>query len=264
MENDPRWDGFMEAGTTTAVGWEAGTIPETYWLFNFTYYNLYPSDARGAYTAGPGRIGSNDEYWCERFSHPGFLPASNETYDDDEVVHEYSRDLAALIEAVVAVTGSDSVDLVGHSMGGLVARAAIQFHGSIEHVRRVLLVAVPNHGIDLVDLAVLDPTRPRWMIDREFVELDATVSFWEWGFRDCNSDDEEDISWTMGLNVTDREAASRVTYYAMSAEGDLAVSNESASYVRSEWHVVVPGSGHAEMLDAPQTREAIRDNLGRR
>jgi pimeloyl-ACP methyl ester carboxylesterase len=263
VEDDERWDGFEEAGIASYQTWVPGSIPESRWLFNFSYYNLLPSDARGAYTAGPGRIGSNDEYACVEHGAPGYLPATDGAYYDESITHEYGRELAAFVAAVVAVTGSDQVDLVGHSMGGLVIRSAIQFGGALGRARRVLLVAVPSYGIDIVDFGFLDPTKPRWMIDGEFAELDATASWWEWGFRVCGGADDE-VAWPTGLNTTDDEAAALTTYFTMSGTADLAVGFDTADYEHAEWHVVVPGVDHSGMLDAPETRRVVRDTLGRR
>lgn len=51
-------------------------------------------------------------------------------------------------------TGSARVDIVGHSMGGLVARAYLQRYGAAAHVRRCLLVGTPNGGSKLAPFAI--------------------------------------------------------------------------------------------------------------
>ncbi len=52
--------------------------------------------------------------------------------------------LAAFVDEVLAETGATSVDIVAHSMGGLVSRAALG-HGA--RVRRLVTIASPHRGI---------------------------------------------------------------------------------------------------------------------
>lgn len=48
--------------------------------------------------------------------------------------------LAAFADRVRADTGTDKVDLVGHSQGGLVARQYVKFDGGPDHVRILQMV----------------------------------------------------------------------------------------------------------------------------
>lgn len=56
--------------------------------------------------------------------------------------------LQARIEAVCAATGAQQVVLVGHSMGGLIARSYLARHG-IARVARLLTLATPHQGSEL-------------------------------------------------------------------------------------------------------------------
>lgn len=64
----------------------------------------------------------------------------------DESIEEYSERLKNTIDNIKLITGSDKVDIVAHSMGGLVTRRYIQKYGpgSIEHL---ILIGTPNNGI---------------------------------------------------------------------------------------------------------------------
>lgn len=53
---------------------------------------------------------------------------------------------------VMAATGSDRIHLIGHSLGGLVIREAVQTHG-LSQAASVLTVATPHGGADLARLA---------------------------------------------------------------------------------------------------------------
>jgi triacylglycerol esterase/lipase EstA (alpha/beta hydrolase family) len=57
----------------------------------------------------------------------------------------FADQVAAKIDAVLAATGAAQVTVVGHSMGGLVARAYLAKHGGAK-VRRVVTIGTPHHG----------------------------------------------------------------------------------------------------------------------
>jgi len=59
----------------------------------------------------------------------------------------YAQRLATVVDNVLHNTGESKVDIVAHSMGGLVSRQYIRFHGGDAKVRRLITVATPNHGI---------------------------------------------------------------------------------------------------------------------
>jgi triacylglycerol esterase/lipase EstA (alpha/beta hydrolase family) len=54
--------------------------------------------------------------------------------------------LAAFTDRVRQETGSDKVDLVAHSQGGLVARQYVKFDGGADHVDNLISMGSPNHG----------------------------------------------------------------------------------------------------------------------
>ncbi|MBU0977659.1 MAG: alpha/beta hydrolase, partial [Nanoarchaeota archaeon] len=72
----------------------------------------------------------------------GYIPVQMKS----ENIDTYAIRLKEIIEDIKFQTGKNRVRIVAHSMGGLVTRRYIQIFGN-ESVDRVILVAVPNHGI---------------------------------------------------------------------------------------------------------------------
>jgi triacylglycerol esterase/lipase EstA (alpha/beta hydrolase family) len=64
-----------------------------------------------------------------------------------------ARSLAAAAQTAMKDTGKPSVDVVGYSAGGVVARLWIRDYGGAGRVRRVVTLGSPQHGTDLAALA---------------------------------------------------------------------------------------------------------------
>jgi len=60
-------------------------------------------------------------------------------------IERFVDQVAAKIDAILAATGAARVALVGHSMGGLVARAYLRRHGP-DKVSTVIMLGTPHHG----------------------------------------------------------------------------------------------------------------------
>src|SRR4029079_19012508 len=69
-------------------------------------------------------------------------------------IEDLAEQLAVHIESVCADTGADRVILLGHSMGGLVARTYVRRFGARARVAKVITLATPHHGSELARLAI--------------------------------------------------------------------------------------------------------------
>ena len=103
-------------------------------------------------------------------------------------IETFARQLAHTIDTALAATGACDVVLVGHSMGGLVARTYIRRFGGAR-VRRLITLGTPHHGSMhawFFPGACLGQMRPgcRWLaeLNRDTVGADGVpiVSLWSW------------------------------------------------------------------------------------
>lgn len=69
-------------------------------------------------------------------------------------LREQARVLADVVEEALAASGAGSVDLVGYSAGGVVARWYVRELGGADVVRRVVTLGSPHHGTDNVATAL--------------------------------------------------------------------------------------------------------------
>ncbi|UCG12084.1 MAG: alpha/beta fold hydrolase [Deltaproteobacteria bacterium] len=96
-------------------------------------------------------------------------------------IRAYEKMLAAEVEQVLAETGSTAVDLVGHSMGGLVIRSYLTSNSGRAKVRRVVTLGCPHAGSKLAVFG-LGRAATEMVPGSEFLEnLNQTVQVPEGG-----------------------------------------------------------------------------------
>ena len=99
----------------------------------------------------------------------------------------FADQTAAKIDAILEATGARQVVIVGHSMGGLVARAYLRRHGGGK-VRRLITIGTPHHGsmhAYMMPGVALSQLRPRnaWLTELGAAGAGSDppiVSLWSW------------------------------------------------------------------------------------
>lgn len=81
---------------------------------------------------------------------PGAFPTGGTA-----AVPDSAAELASFIDRVRSATGSDQVDLVGHSQGGMMPRHYLENPGDAAKVGHLVALAPSNHGTDVDGLAHL-------------------------------------------------------------------------------------------------------------
>jgi pimeloyl-ACP methyl ester carboxylesterase len=261
-QSDPRFEGYQLAGREDHASWTAGSIARRSWLFAFDYYIKVRTDARGSYTAGPGRIGSNATHACTDPAGPGFLVADSADYDKG-TTHDYAADLADLVESVRRATGAELVDVVAHSMGGMILRSYLSYHGGAARVKRVLLLASPVAGVPQAGLYALVPFgHPSWMDKHEISELDGGSLISQVRFTGCGElAPQKAGAW--GGKLLDYELANppKVELHVMSGSKDLFISYDVSNHPLAVDHLVVDAD-HSGILKHADTLKRVKDLLG--
>jgi pimeloyl-ACP methyl ester carboxylesterase len=77
----------------------------------------------------------------------GLGPVYGFNYPWFATVHDSAARLARFVDDVKRETGAAHVDLVAHSLGGLVAVEYLRAHGGVAEVRRLVTIASPHAGV---------------------------------------------------------------------------------------------------------------------
>lgn len=154
---------FTEVYAGDTDGYATGSIPADS-FFNFGYTRE--------------RAGS-PEYYTDRLPElPSIGGCPDPRTDPAGPLYtiSYARQLERTVENICRATGSDRIDLVCFSMGGIVGRAYTRWlsvphpsvpglagaspgpvgsRGGLSRVRRLLTIATPNHGVNSLEATVL-------------------------------------------------------------------------------------------------------------
>ncbi|WP_217631328.1 esterase/lipase family protein [Rhodococcus triatomae] len=128
-------------------------------LVHGTYQNAYSSfSAIGPALQAEGHCVFALNYGITSHSLAGIIPGVNGT----AAVADGAKELARYVDAVLAQTGADQVDLVGYSQGAPLARQYLRFEGGADpadpannKVKNLVSIAGTNHGTTLNGIATI-------------------------------------------------------------------------------------------------------------
>ncbi|WP_218952421.1 esterase/lipase family protein [Amycolatopsis anabasis] len=122
-----------------------------------TFAMLSPALKRDGYCVFALNHGDTDD---NLLSQAEFLKGNGD-------IRRSAQELAAFVDRVLAATGTSRVDIVGHSLGGLMPRQYLKFEGGAGKVGTLVTLGAPHHGTTLSGIAViasslglLDSTHP--------------------------------------------------------------------------------------------------------
>jgi predicted alpha/beta hydrolase family esterase len=146
-------------------------------------------------------------------------------------IERFAQQLAAKIDAVCAATGAASVLLVGHSMGGLVARACVRRYGTAR-VSRIVTIGTPHHGSMLA---------------------------WTWPGR-CLAQMRPGNAWLAELN-RDESRAPPVSIASIWSRHDSMVAPQASSEIAGAENVAIVGAGHNALVGDRGVMELVASRI---
>ncbi|GAA1887570.1 esterase/lipase family protein [Streptantibioticus ferralitis] len=158
----------LAAATAVATPAVADTAPSSGW----NNYNCQPSAAHPRpVVLVHGTLGNGTDNWlalapylvnrgyCVFSFDYGQLPGVP-IFDGLGPIADSAQQLSGEVDKVLAATGADKVDLVGHSQGGMMPRYYLKFLGGADKVNTLVGIAPSNHGTTLDGLTKLLPYFP--------------------------------------------------------------------------------------------------------
>lgn len=127
-----------------------------FWPLWMLFGAAYDAAAEGAIAEGERRpivllhgFALTQTSWLvlgRRLARRGLGPLFGTTYFSLQSVRTSAEHLALFVEEVAARTGAERVDIVAHSMGGVVARYYIERLGGAARLGRLVTIASPHGG----------------------------------------------------------------------------------------------------------------------
>lgn len=140
---------------------------------------------------------------------PIIVRASYYTSPRQHSIDEYTTEVAQIIDKVQSCTGAEKVDIITHSMGGIVVRNLMRNNPTeATKIRKIIMLATPNHGGlynvgQIADVLVNQTQQRELNITFDFLQLSENHQF----MQTLNGNEGEE---TMG----------EIKYYTIAGESD--------------------------------------------
>lgn len=149
----------------------------------------------------------------------------------------YAQRLSKVIDTVLKNTGANKVDIVAHSMGGLVSRAYIEKMGGSSKIRKLIMAGTPNKGI--ADLSAMGcPT-----LEPECKDMKVNSPFLQ------------------SLNINNHGNVQYSTIAGDAAKGTDGVVQVSSVQINSVPNIILNGYTHWGLISAPGTPDYQEYNV---
>ncbi len=141
--------------------------------------------------------------------------------------------LGAAIDRIRDATGAPAVDVVAHSMGGLVARAYVRARGTACGIARLVTLGTPHQGTHVFRRLAHDPMLVQMRPDSPLLKRLAS----------------------------DDPVPALVECVAIYSTGDAVVVPPHNGYYKGAFNIEVAGTGHMTMLFSRRIYGLVRENL---
>lgn len=175
-------------------------------------------------------------FWLGRaMAARGLGPLYAFNYFSLAAVKDSAAALSEFIESVCVKTGAREVDIVAHSMGGLVGRYYVEKLGGASRVAHLITIATPHRGSSLARFALGAGGRDHSEGSPLLLELERAGR-------------TEEVAYTSIWSTCD----------------NLVVPPQSSRLGGPGEDVVLDGIGHLGLLTSPRVVEAITSSLAQR
>ena len=149
---------------------------------------------------------------------------------------DIERSAARLGEAIDRIrdaTGAPAVDVIAHSMGGLVARAYVRERGAACGIARLVTLGTPHQGTHIFRRLTHDPMLVQMRPDSPLLQRLAA----------------------------DDPVPTLVECVAIYSTGDAVVVPPHNGYYKGAFNIEVAGTGHMSLLFSRRVYDLVRENL---
>jgi triacylglycerol esterase/lipase EstA (alpha/beta hydrolase family) len=178
--------------------------------------------------------GCNSGYWVHLMPLLDAARISHASIDLEPVAGDidgYVETVERAVEGLCAASGAARVAIVGHSMGGLVARAWLRVHGA-RRVARLITLGTPHHGTALA----------RFGLGRNAVQMRL------------------DSAWLRAL-AQGEDAGARALVTSIYTHHDNIVSPRESSRLEGARNLEFGGVGHVALGSNPRVLAAVLNEL---